>query len=308
MPRITVGLATFNRPDGLKRTLAAVLAQTYQDLRVIVSDNCSSDSEVDRVLRDYPRRDSRVEVFRQSQNVGQLDNFRWLFEQAASEYFVWAADDDEWDPEFLEECVNLLERDAHAVLAFCHVRKKETQSGAILIPDYADAVEDRSPNRLNRLATYLMNSASNECVYGVFRTRAITPWFFRRAYGNDHLAMLSVLKQGHLTLSPRVLFSSGIGGLGAGRERYHEYYENRLMKVCVTLNSTLVWFLEFQHYAWSDPGYRVIERCALSLLICRRFTKWRFIRRFCGDLIALVTQRRLLAFVHSRAQVQRRQP
>lgn len=296
-PTVTIGLAAYNRPDGLSNALASLTAQTYPLLRIVVADNASADPAVGRILEQYRSADPRIEVVRHARNIGQVENFRFLFQQATSEYFLWAADDDEWAPEFIEECVGLLERNPQTVLAFCHVQKRDPRSGAIVSPRYADDVACDSPVRLRRIARYLRNSASNECFYGIYRRSAITDWFFRRTYGNDHIALLSVLKLGSIALSPKVLFTSGIGGLGSARERYHEYYASRAMKMLVTLNSTAVWFWEFQRYAWTDYGYAWWERIAVSVLICRRFLQLRFLRRFVGDVAAVVTQPRIWGFL-----------
>ena len=43
-PRVTVGLPTFNRAEGLERAAASVLAQTYEHLELVISDNASTDA------------------------------------------------------------------------------------------------------------------------------------------------------------------------------------------------------------------------------------------------------------------------
>ncbi|MBK7374561.1 MAG: glycosyltransferase [Chitinophagaceae bacterium] len=49
-PLVTVGIPTYNRPGGLERTLACITVQTYANLEIIVSDNCSADPRVLPVL------------------------------------------------------------------------------------------------------------------------------------------------------------------------------------------------------------------------------------------------------------------
>ena len=51
-PKLTVGIPTFNRARWLRETIDSVLAQTYTDFRVIVSDNASDDDTPD-VVRSF---------------------------------------------------------------------------------------------------------------------------------------------------------------------------------------------------------------------------------------------------------------
>lgn len=55
-PLVSVWIPCYNRPEGLKRTLECITGQTYKNLEIIVSDNCSPDPEVERVGREYASR------------------------------------------------------------------------------------------------------------------------------------------------------------------------------------------------------------------------------------------------------------
>ena len=95
-PLVSIGVPTFNRPLGLKATLNAILSQDYQNIEVIVSDNCSSSYDVKELKKEFETRDSRVKFFIQEENKGALFNFYFVQKQAKGEYFMWASDDDEW--------------------------------------------------------------------------------------------------------------------------------------------------------------------------------------------------------------------
>jgi len=79
--------------------------QTYPNIEIIVSDNGSPDPRVAIVAKEFGARDSRIKYFRQAANIGAMENFRFVLRQASGEYFMWAADDDEWDSTFVETCV-----------------------------------------------------------------------------------------------------------------------------------------------------------------------------------------------------------
>lgn len=95
-PLVSVGIPTYNRPDGLRRTLKSICHQTYKNLEIIVSDNCSPGSETEAVVRDFIANDSRIQYYRQKENRGITFNFSFVLEKATGEYFMWVADDDYW--------------------------------------------------------------------------------------------------------------------------------------------------------------------------------------------------------------------
>src|SRR5262245_31291420 len=106
LPLVTVGIPTFNRPGGLQRTLELIRKQTYRHLEILVSDNCSDTVETRAVGLGHAAADARVRYHRQERNIGLEANFKFLLEQARGEFFFWAADDDEWTPDFVEVCLN----------------------------------------------------------------------------------------------------------------------------------------------------------------------------------------------------------
>ena len=105
-PLVSIGIPTYNRAFGLKRTLECMLHQSYENLEIIVSDNASPDPKVRDIAEKYAERDSRVRYFKQSQNKGPHFNFNYVLEKASGEYFMWAADDDEWIYSFIETCID----------------------------------------------------------------------------------------------------------------------------------------------------------------------------------------------------------
>ena len=105
-PLVSVGIPTYNRPNGLKRTLDCITQQTYKNIEIIVSDNCSIDPNVEIVVKEFQAKDNRICYFRQSENRGAGSNFLFVLKKSVGKYFMWAADDDEWEPEFIQVCLS----------------------------------------------------------------------------------------------------------------------------------------------------------------------------------------------------------
>jgi glycosyltransferase involved in cell wall biosynthesis len=106
-PLVSVGIPCYNRPESMKRTLERITGQTYRNLEIIVSDNCSSDPRVESVGREFASKDLRVQYYRQDENKGAMSNFQFVLEKATGEYFMWAADDDLLDLDYVESLMSI---------------------------------------------------------------------------------------------------------------------------------------------------------------------------------------------------------
>jgi glycosyltransferase involved in cell wall biosynthesis len=111
-------MPVFNGEKYLKQALDSILTQTFQDFELIISDNASID-HTQQICLDYAAKDSRIHYYRNERNIGGPNNYNRVFQLASGEYFKWAAYDDVFAPEFLEKCVNMLDRDASLVGCYC---------------------------------------------------------------------------------------------------------------------------------------------------------------------------------------------
>jgi len=103
---VTIGIPTYNRADGyLRQALQSALAQTYQNVEVLVADNCSTD-DTQRVVAEVGG--GRVKYVKQPTNLGSQGNYNSLVERATGEYFLMLHDDDRIDPDFVEACVSTM--------------------------------------------------------------------------------------------------------------------------------------------------------------------------------------------------------
>lgn len=107
-PLVTVGIPTYERPEGLRRTLRCIVGQTYDQLEIIVSDNGSTGNATTNVAEEFARADPRVRYVRQPFNAGSIQNCKFLLKASTGEYFMWAADDDWWTRDFIESCISEL--------------------------------------------------------------------------------------------------------------------------------------------------------------------------------------------------------
>ena len=113
-PQISVVVPTCNRPELLKRALASVLAQTFQDFEIIVvDDGVQSAAEVTASFGD-----ARIRYIKNDGAHGGGAARNRGIEAAKGEFIAFLDDDDQWMPEKLQKQVALL-KNAGPKTAFC---------------------------------------------------------------------------------------------------------------------------------------------------------------------------------------------
>lgn len=107
--KISIGIPTFNRPDSLKRTLDYLINQSYQNVEIIISDNCSTDKSVKEIIEEYSSKDKRIIPYIQKKNIGMVKNFEFVLDKASSNFFMWKSDDDKIeDNDFIKKLYSKL--------------------------------------------------------------------------------------------------------------------------------------------------------------------------------------------------------
>ena len=92
---VSVNITTFNRSDNLIRCIDSVLKQDYQNIEIIIVDDCSTDNTYD-VVKNYQRKDRRIKYFRHQKNKGNAHARNTAFEKCNGVYVAFLDDDDEW--------------------------------------------------------------------------------------------------------------------------------------------------------------------------------------------------------------------
>lgn len=105
LPKVTIAIPTFNRLAYVRQAIESALAQSYPELEVIVSDNCSRDGTAEAVSA---LRDARLTVLRQSRNLGMIGNWNACLEHATGEFFLLLSDDDYLEPDAIANLVQAI--------------------------------------------------------------------------------------------------------------------------------------------------------------------------------------------------------
>ena len=99
-PVVNVIIPTYNRAQLLPRAINSVIAQTFQDIKIIVVDDASTD-RTEEVVSSF--QDPRIHYIRHSQNRGpSAARNTGIRASEAGQYLAYLEDDDEWFPNKLE--------------------------------------------------------------------------------------------------------------------------------------------------------------------------------------------------------------
>jgi glycosyltransferase involved in cell wall biosynthesis len=166
-PCVSIGLPVFNGENYLEDAVISILAQTYTNFELIISDNCSTDDTQD-ICQKLASMDSRIKYYRNDKNIGAPPNYNRTFELSKGDYFKWASHDDLLAPEYLHKCVNVLNEDPSIVL--CHSKTARINQLGELTGNYDHNMRIDSQKMHERFRD-LISIKHNPCwpIFGVFR-------------------------------------------------------------------------------------------------------------------------------------------
>jgi glycosyltransferase involved in cell wall biosynthesis len=112
-PLMSLLLFAYRQERYIEAAVRSALAQTYQPLEIIISDDCSPDGTfavIERVVAEY-RGPHRVRINRNPMNLGMGAHYQRVLGMAEGRYLVLAAGDDISSPSRVEEVAALAAQD-----------------------------------------------------------------------------------------------------------------------------------------------------------------------------------------------------
>ena len=205
-PLVSVGIPVYNAQRYLREALDCLIAQDYEAIELIISDNASTD-ETSAICREYAARDPRIRYERAERNQGAVWNFNRVFSLARGGYFMWAAFDDLREPSYVRRGVEALEEQPNAVLCCTHVRLID-EAGRVTEPDpRMRLVHPIGETRAVRLRA-LAGANFWVDIYGLIRSNALARTRLAQPiWGFDLLLLLELCLRGDVIMVPEALLS-----------------------------------------------------------------------------------------------------
>lgn len=117
-PMVSVLMTAYNREKYIAEAIESVLASTYTNFELIISDDASTDETI-AIARQYESKDTRVKVYVNTMNLGQFANRNKAATYATGKYLKYVDSDDIIYPFMLQVMVDGMKRFPKAALGFC---------------------------------------------------------------------------------------------------------------------------------------------------------------------------------------------
>ncbi|BAV34021.1 glycosyl transferase [Sulfuricaulis limicola] len=203
-PEVSIGMPVYNGARFLRATLDNLLAQTFSDFELIISDNASTD-ETETICRAYAEKDRRIRYIRQPENMGATFNWNYVAQMATGRFLKWSSSNDLCDPTLIEKCVAALQADASAVLAY--PRTILMDDNGVQQGKYEKDLEILEPTPSERFGRVATGMALNNAMCGLIRLEVLRKTRGERAYpAGDMVMMAELALHGGFKLVPEYLF------------------------------------------------------------------------------------------------------
>lgn len=152
-PKVSVCMPVYNGSAYIAQSIESVLAQTYKDFNIIISDNCSTDN-TEEIVRSF--HDPRIIYLKNPENIGLVNNFNRTISLADGEYVCVWAHDDLMLPDNLERKVIVLDENPRVGIVHSDVLMID-QNGQILDKKcFEDAKRDYIEDGMKVFNQYIM--------------------------------------------------------------------------------------------------------------------------------------------------------
>lgn len=269
---MSIGVTTYNRPRTLLRTLTCLVSQTYDNLEVILADNCSTDPEVKGVVESFIS-DDRIKYFRHPVNKGAIFNFNFVLERASGQFFMRLADDDWIDVDYIEKAICFLLSNEDYIGAYGCAKIFGRDGDMIRYDSQIDFTES-SPYL--RVVKYFQNVRHNGTFYGVIRKEGLRYLLMRNVIAIDWIIIARVISRGKYKMLEGTNSYIMLGGASATTENLVQTFGlSNFTKLFPFLSVSLNVFLDI---TWASSAYSELDHfqrlklaCKCSSIVLRRF-------------------------------------
>lgn len=241
---VSIGLPVFNGEEYLESSLDAIVAQTYGNFELIISDNASTD-RTQEICKEYAARFPFVKYSRNDDNIGGFRNNNRVIDLSSGKYFLLTGADDLRDPQQLSRCVEFLEHNEQYVMCQVETIYIDESGDRMTVTENAVRINAAAPEERFRQA--IRDDYRVEPVYGMVR---------REALGN--------IRFGQFADSDRVWVAEL-----ALRAPFHRIDEPLFFRRIHSQKSTKVYRKRHQRGGWVDPGKKA------SLFVFPYLRQWR---------------------------------
>ena len=291
-PLVSIGLPTYNRPELLRHALQSLTTQSFTNLEILVSDDCSPGEQTRKVVQEFMEYDPRIHYYRQEKNVGQPLHNQVVFQKATGDYFFWASEDDKWHETFVETGVTTLNANPQYA-AWCCTIDNIDRFGRVIreYPGFSRFTTTR--HKVRDIIRYLLEPevmGKANLFHSIYRRNAlaqtITAYFPNRTWGSDMCFNLAFLTRFHLIATDKVLFHKRIERITDSEQSVAPIIITDPSRHIVPLRKSMRYIYENYRAAYRPYKPLVISVLALRMpLVMRNYVAEQTLKGFFQKLI-----------------------
>jgi glycosyltransferase involved in cell wall biosynthesis len=216
-PMVSIGLPTYNGGRKILKAVTSVFNQDYDNLEIIISDNCSTDTETEEICKTltakYP---GIVKYFRQPVNRGVSVNYQFVLDQARGDYFMWIADDDTLTHGILKKYVEFLSNNSEYALVSGQVKYWQGSKLVLIEKDFT--MEHHSAHL--RVINYYFKVLHGAMFYGLMDRKLAQSVPLRSRIGDDWHFVASMAFLGKIKNLDIPGYNKTFGGVSSTMKNY----------------------------------------------------------------------------------------
>ncbi|MEG4805476.1 glycosyltransferase family 2 protein [Microcoleus sp. ARI1-B5] len=168
--KVSIIMPAFNAKDTIGEAIASALKGTHRNIEILVIDDGSSDG-TDKIVTGMALQDSRIKYCKNPKNLGAYKSRNLMLQAATGKFIAFLDSDDTWEPNKLEECLNILKQHPE-VKAVGHALRYLNKGG----------------EKVSYIPTYPTNSEELQDV----QEKGALPWVFPTALVVEREAILEI--------------------------------------------------------------------------------------------------------------------
>jgi len=248
VPTVTIGLPVYNGEEYLAQAIDSLLAQTFQDFELVISDNGSTD-QTQAICERYMAADQRIRYVRSPVNRGAAWNYNHVFALAQGKYFRWTSHDDLCAPTHLERCVAILKAKPEVVL--CYPKSLFIDEAGDEVRKHEDGMNFRAIKPHERLQDFLPGACNP--IFGLIRMDALKTTSLIGSYvGSDEILLWQLVLRGQFYEVPEYLF-------------YRRYHPRSSVRANPDYRSRTAWFDPTNKQRFHFPRWHHFFRRIVSI-------------------------------------------
>lgn len=296
-PLLTIGLPVYNGEHSIMNTIDSLLSQSFSDFELIIVDNASTD-QTRTICGEYVTTDSRVTVISSPENVGITENFNRAAKMGSGQYFMWAAADDVFSPEYIQTCIDVLTQDQQIVLAGTATAQiYQSVEHRLFVDSGFSLMQTSASERFKTYRNILIQPRHIGMIfYGIYQRSVLNQVLpSLNVIGSDHLLIGSIALKGKIKTVSAVYAHKKTGGISASFDKIAKalgcqyspefpFFQREKNFQRVIADTQLKWLDKIQLRLWSAFHFLWHNVCLETKL----GKKFRFLKQFSFRDIRLI--------------------